>query len=74
LRNGPPWRAQASRVFADRGIKRGDKVLLILPRVPEWWIAMLGLIRLGAVPAPGTPLADGEGCGVSAGKSRKCRR
>jgi len=31
-------------------------VLLIWPRVPQWWIAMLGLIRLGAVPFPGTPL------------------
>src|ERR1043166_9705293 len=38
------------------GVNRGDRVLLMLPRVPQWWIAMLGLIRLGAVPIPGTPL------------------
>ncbi len=38
------------------GIRRGDRVLIILPRVPQWWIALLGLTRLGAVPIPGTPL------------------
>jgi acetyl-CoA synthetase/medium-chain acyl-CoA synthetase len=28
----------------------------MLPRVPNWWLAMLGLIRLGAVPVPATLL------------------
>ncbi|MCL2640292.1 MAG: AMP-binding protein, partial [Phycisphaerales bacterium] len=47
---------RAAQLFADQGISRGDRVLVILPRIPEWWITMLGLIRLGAVPIPGTPL------------------
>lgn len=34
------------------GIQRGDPVLVMLPRIPEWWIILLGLIRLGAVPIP----------------------
>jgi len=38
------------------GIQRDDRVLLVLPRVPQWWIAMLAMVRLGAVPVPGTPL------------------
>jgi acetyl-CoA synthetase/medium-chain acyl-CoA synthetase len=38
------------------GIQRGDRVLIMLPRVPQWWVAMLGLIRLGAVPVPATLL------------------
>jgi len=42
--------------FFHPSIQRGDRVLLILPRVPQWWIAMLGLTKLGAVPIPGTPL------------------
>src|SRR5438132_10962713 len=42
--------------FAKAGVQKGDRVLVILPRVPQWWIGMLGLIRLGAVPIPGTPL------------------
>lgn len=47
---------QATDLFAAMGIQRGDRVLLILPRIPQWWVAMLGLIRLGAIPIPGTPL------------------
>jgi acyl-coenzyme A synthetase/AMP-(fatty) acid ligase len=38
------------------GIRCGDRVLVMLPRVPAWWIGMLGLIRLGAVPIPATTL------------------
>jgi len=37
------------------GIEVGQPVLLVLPRRPEWWIAMLALIRLGAIPVPCTP-------------------
>jgi len=29
--------------------------MVMLPRVPEWWISMLGLTRFGAVPVPCTP-------------------
>jgi acetyl-CoA synthetase/medium-chain acyl-CoA synthetase len=47
---------KAANFFQSNGISRGDRVLLVLHRVPQWWIAMLGLIRLGAVPVPGTPL------------------
>jgi acetyl-CoA synthetase/medium-chain acyl-CoA synthetase len=28
----------------------------MLPRAPQWWVAMLGLIRVGAVPVPATLL------------------
>jgi acetyl-CoA synthetase/medium-chain acyl-CoA synthetase len=47
---------RATTFFYTVGIQRGDRVLIILPRLPQWWIAMLGLVRLGAVPIPGTPL------------------
>ena len=47
---------RAAHLFHTLGIKPSDRVLVILPRVPQWWIAMLGLIRLGAVPIPGTPM------------------
>ena len=46
--------AQAANVFRSAGVRRGDRALIMMPRVPQWWIAMLGLIRLGAVPVPGT--------------------
>ena len=47
---------RAANFFRSCGINRGDRVLLMLPRVPQWWVAMLGLIRLGAVPVPATLL------------------
>ena len=44
---------RAANFFQSCGIQRGDPVLVMLPRIPEWWISLLGLIRLGAVPVPG---------------------
>ncbi len=36
------------------GVAKGDRVLIMLPRVPEWWMFALALIKRGAVycPAP----------------------
>src|SRR6059036_1571203 len=47
---------RAAGFFHTLGVRRGHRVLVTLPRVPQWWIAMLGLTKLGAVPIPGTPL------------------
>ena len=38
------------------GLRQGSRVLVLLPRRPQWWHAMLGLIRAGAVPVPTSPL------------------
>lgn len=46
---------RAAKAFQKSGIRPGDPVIVMLPRVSEWWIAMLGLTRLGAVPVPCTP-------------------
>lgn len=35
-----------------RGVGRGDRVLIMLPRIPEWQIAMMAAFRLGAVAIP----------------------
>lgn len=29
------------------GLQQGDRLALILPRVPEWWLVALGCIRAG---------------------------
>ena len=39
-----------------QGIKKGDRVFIMLPRIPEWYVAMIGLFKLGAIPMPGTTL------------------
>jgi acetyl-CoA synthetase/medium-chain acyl-CoA synthetase len=38
------------------GAKRGDRVFIMLHRVVEWWEVMLGCMRSGVVPVPGTTL------------------
>ena len=40
---------RAANYFKTLGIKRGDRVLLILKRHYQFWIAMMGLNKLGAV-------------------------
>src|SRR3989338_1938696 len=45
---------RTANFFKTCGIHPGDRVLLMLPRVPKWWVAMLGLVRLGAIPIPCT--------------------
>ncbi|MCH7668149.1 MAG: AMP-binding protein [Acidobacteria bacterium] len=36
------------------GIGKGDRVFVQLPRVVEWYAAMLGCFQIGAIPMPGT--------------------
>uniref|UniRef100_A0A8I6AF03 medium-chain acyl-CoA ligase n=1 Tax=Rattus norvegicus TaxID=10116 RepID=A0A8I6AF03_RAT len=36
------------------GLQRGDRVAVVLPRVPEWWLVTLGCMRSGLVFMPGT--------------------
>src|SRR3990172_1511193 len=38
------------------GVAKGDKVLVMLPNIPEWWEVMLALMRLNAIPIPATTL------------------
>lgn len=51
---------QFANVLLKMGIKKGDRVLLVLPRIPEWYVAMIGMIKLGVIPMPTTVLATPE--------------
>src|SRR4051812_10674123 len=44
---------RAARALLELGIRPGDPVFIMLPRVPAWYAAMLGAIRIGAVAMPG---------------------
>ncbi|KAB1263055.1 Acyl-coenzyme A synthetase ACSM3; mitochondrial [Camelus dromedarius] len=35
-------------------LQRGDRVIVILPRIPEWWLANIACMRTGTVLIPGT--------------------
>ena len=44
--------AQAANYFASLGIKKGDRVMLVLKRHYQFWFAMIGLNKLGAIAIP----------------------
>ena len=46
--------SQAANYFTSLGIKKGDRVMLVLKRRIEFWIAILGLHKIGAVAIPAT--------------------
>ena len=46
--------ARAANYFKSLGIKRGDRVMLVLKRHYQFWFAVLGLHKLGAVAIPAT--------------------
>ena len=61
-----------ARYLDEQGVRRGDKVLLLLGNSPALWVAMLACIRLGAVMIPATVLltADDLADRISRGQAR----
>ena len=46
--------SRAANYFKSLGIKRGDRVMLVLKRHYQYWFSILGLHKLGAVVIPAT--------------------
>jgi len=44
--------ANAARTL---GIERGDRVMVLLGKVPEWHVVLTGLLKLGAIAIPDAP-------------------
>ncbi|MFC1964057.1 acyl-CoA synthetase [Chloroflexota bacterium] len=49
-----------ANLLKTQGIKRGDRIIIMLPSVPEWYIAVLGVIKLAAIFSP-TPTLSTAG-------------
>ncbi|KAM9598708.1 acyl-coenzyme A synthetase ACSM3, mitochondrial-like isoform 2-T3 [Morphnus guianensis] len=46
---------KVANVLSDAcGLQREDRVILILPRIPEWWLVNVACMRTGTVSIPGT--------------------
>ncbi|CAA0093207.1 Acetyl-coenzyme A synthetase [Zhongshania aliphaticivorans] len=43
---------QLANLLKDSGIVQGDRVIVMLPRIPQWQIAMVAVLRMGAIPIP----------------------
>ena len=49
-----------ANVLRDMNVEKGDRVFIMLPRIPEWYTAMLGMMKLGVVPMPATTLCTAK--------------
>jgi acyl-coenzyme A synthetase/AMP-(fatty) acid ligase len=43
---------QLAAVMRDHGLHKGDRLVIMLPRCPEWMITIVAALRLGLVPVP----------------------
>lgn len=48
--------SQTANFLVSKMIEKGDRVVVMLPRVHEWWVIMLALDLIGAIPAPASLL------------------
>ena len=51
---------EAANNLVKLGVSKGDKVFLMLPRMVEWWIFSLAMIRIGAIQCPSPTLLTPE--------------
>ncbi len=50
------WSDKAANYFTDMGVKKGDRVLLVLKRSYLFWICILGLHKIGGVTVQATDM------------------
>ncbi len=50
------YSSQAANYFESLGIRKGDRVMLVLKRHYQFWFAILGLHKMGAIAIPATNL------------------
>ena len=45
-----------ANVLTRLGVGKGERVLVMLESIPQWYVAMVAMFKLGVVPMPGTVL------------------
>lgn len=51
---------RGAQALIELGVDKGDRLLIMLPRSVEWYVAMLGAMRIGAVPMPAPNLSTAK--------------
>jgi len=64
--------SQFANVLRNMGIKKGDRVLVILQSVPEWYEAIIGMFKLGVIPMPGTVLLTSKDIEYRVNRAEAC--
>ncbi len=54
------WSNKAANYLKSQGIKKGDKLLLVLKRSYYFWFVMLGAHKIGAIPVQATNMLVGK--------------
>lgn len=44
---------RACNLLSSQGVSRGDVVVVLLPRIVEWWVLNIACLRMGAIISPG---------------------
>jgi acyl-coenzyme A synthetase/AMP-(fatty) acid ligase len=44
--------SQVANWLTEQGIRKGERIVVMLPRIPEWQIVLVGCLKVGAVPIP----------------------
>ncbi|MGA1822482.1 MAG: acyl-CoA synthetase [Thermoplasmatota archaeon] len=45
-----------ANAMLDLGVKKGDRVLVMLESIPQWYVVLIGMFKIGVIPMPGTVL------------------
>ena len=53
-------------------VKKGDRVLVVLQSIPEWYIALIGMFKLGVIPMPGTVLLTSKDIEYRINRAEAC--
>lgn len=61
-----------ANVLRNIGIKKGDRILVILQSIPEWYFALIGMFKLGVIPMPGTVLLTSKDIEYRINRAEAC--
>ncbi|MFW3146540.1 MAG: acyl-CoA synthetase [Thermoplasmatota archaeon] len=45
-----------ANALLDLGVRKGDRVLVMLESIPQWYVVLIAMFKIGVVPMPGTVL------------------
>ena len=63
---------QFASVLRKIGVKKRERVLVILQSIPEWYIALIGIFKLGVIPMPGTVLLTSKDIEYRVNRAEAC--
>ena len=59
-------------VLRSLGIRKGERVLVILKSIPEWYAVMIGMFKLWVIPMPGTVLLTSKDIEYRINRAEAC--